>query len=281
MKRKLFLPILGITFLISACSSTDESVVGMGGGDTAAVMPGMDKSMVTGEQMTGVTTPSVIRIADMSISTSGVQGVVSKIEDEINQLSGRIETSSYYQPTDGFNASAFISARVPEAKLDEAIAQIGKLGKQTSLNINSTDVTLQSIDLKAKIATLTESRDRLQALLDEATNVSDLIAAEDALSARQSELDSYQDQLDYLSTQVAESTLSIQIIDDSTSLTSGLRGIKATLIQTVQNFLQAFEDVVIFIGTAIPWILVLSVLYLIVKPMVRLIRRSISSRKRN
>ncbi|MEN9741185.1 MAG: hypothetical protein RIR66_141 [Actinomycetota bacterium] len=280
MKRKLFLPILGITFLISACSSTDESVVGMGGGDTAAVMPGMDKSMVTGEQMTGVTTPSVIRIADMSISTSGVQGVVSKIEDEINQLSGRIETSSYYQPTDGFNASAFISARVPEAKLDEAIAQIGKLGKQTSLNINSTDVTLQSIDLKAKIATLTESRDRLQALLDEATNVSDLIAAEDALSARQSELDSYQDQLDYLSTQVAESTLSIQIIDDSTSLTSGLRGIKATLIQTVQNFLQAFEDVVIFIGTAIPWILVLSVLYLIVKPMVRLIRRSISSRKR-
>lgn len=281
MKRKLFLPILGITFLISACSSTDESVVGMGGGDTAAVMPGMDKSMITGEQMTGVTTPSVIRIADMSISTSDVQGTVSKIEDEINQLSGRIETSSYYQPTDGFNASAFISARVPEARLDEAIAQIGKLGKQTSLNINSTDVTLQSIDLKAKIATLTESRDRLQALLDEATNVSDQIAAEDALSARQSELDSYQDQLDYLSTQVAESTLSIQILDDSTSLTSGLRGIKATLIQTVQNFLQAFEDVVIFIGTAIPWILVLSVLYLIVKPMVRLIRKSISSRKRN
>jgi Domain of unknown function (DUF4349) len=281
MKRKLFLLILGITFLISACSSTDESVVGMGGGDTAAVMPGMDKSMITGEQITGVTTPSVIRIADMSISTSDVQGVVAKIEDEINQFSGRIETSSYYQPTDGFNASAFISARVPEGKLDEAIAQIGKLGKQTSLNINSTDVTLQSIDLKAKITTLTESRDRLQALLDEATNVSDLIAAEDALSARQSELDSYQDQLDYLSTQVAESTLSIQILDDSTSLTLGLRGIKATFIQTVQNFLQAFEDVVIFIGTAIPWILVLSVLYLIVKPMVRLIRKSISSRKRN
>lgn len=281
MKRLLLLPIIGITFLISACSANDEAVVGMGGGDSTAVMPGMDKSMVTGEQMTDLATPSVIRIADMSLSTGDVQEAVSKVEDEIKQLSGRIETSSYYQPTDGFNASAFISARVPEAKLDEAIAQIGKLGKQTSLNINSTDVTLQAIDLKAKIAALTESRDRLQALLNEATSVSDLIAAEDALSARQSELDSYQDQLDYLGTQVAESTLSIQILDDSTSLTSGLRGIKATLIQTVQNFLQAFEDVVIFIGTAIPWILVLSVLYLIVKPVVRLTRKVIFSGKRN
>lgn len=281
MKRLLLIPIIGITFLISACSANGQTVVGMGGGDSAAVMPSMDKSLGNGEQMADLTNPSVIRIADMSISTGDVQDVVSKVEAEIKQLSGRIETSSYNQPTDGFNASAFISARVPEAKLEEAIAQIGKLGKQTSLNINSTDVTLQAIDLKAKIAALTESRDRLQALLDEATSVSDLIAAEDALSARQSELDSYQDQLDYLSTQVAESTLSIQILDDSTALTSGLRGIKATLIQTVQNFLQAFEDVVIFIGTAIPWILVLSILYLVVKPVFRLIRKAFASRKRN
>lgn len=280
MKRFLLLPILGLTFLISACSTTDETVVGMGGGDSSSVMPGLDKSMMSGDQMTSITTPSVIRIADMAISTGSVQEAVSTVEGVIDQLSGRIETSSYYQPADGFNASAFIYARIPESKLDEAITQIGKLGKQTSLNINSTDVTLQSIDLKAKIAALTESRDRLQALLDEATSISDLIAAEDALAVRQSELDSYQNQLDYLSTQVAESTLSIQILDDSTSLTSGLKGFKETFIQTAQNFLQAFEDVVIFIGTAIPWILVLSMLYLILNPVVRRIIKVRSTRKR-
>lgn len=273
MKRFLLLPILGLTFSISACSATDETVVGMGGGDSSYVMPSMDKSMMTGDQMTSIATPSVIRIGDMAISTGNVQEAVSKVEDVIKQLSGRIETSSYYQPTDGINASAFISARIPEAKLDEAITRIGKLGKQTSLNINSTDVTLQSIDLKAKIAALTESRDRLQALLDEATSVSDLIAAEDALSARQSELDSYQDQLDYLSSQVAESTLSIQILDDSTSLTSGLQGFKATIIKAVQNFLQAFENAFVFVITAIPWVLIIGLFGLTGRAMFGIIKK--------
>ena len=274
MKLKNLTVISFLVLLLSACTnSTTDSSVGMGGGDTFMSMPSVDKSLSTGEQFSNVASPTVIRTADLSISTNEVETTVSSVEEIIKSSSGRVETSSFYQDSNGFNGSAFISARIPEAKLDELISKVSELGKQISLNINSTDVTLQTIDIKAKIAALTESRDRLQSLLDEATSVSDLIAAEDALSARQSELESYQDQLDYLSGQVAESTLSIQILDDATSLTSGLQGFKATMIKAAQNFLQAFEKAFVFVITAIPWLLIIGAFGFIGKLITGLIKK--------
>ncbi len=278
MKRRL--SVILFTFLsvslIAGCS-TAENQMGMGGGDTAYVGPmdvaQTDKGVASVGEATSIASPAIIRYADMSISTGDVETVFNNVKQVIESSSGRIEASSYYQPNEGFGPSAFITARVPEAKLDELITAVSKLGKQNSLNINSNDVTLQTIDLKAKVDALTVSRDRLQELLDQATTTADLIAAEAALAARQSELDSYQSQLEYLESQVAESTLNIQILDDSTSLTSGLRGFKETFIQTAQKFLQAFEDVVIFIGTAIPWILVLSTLFFIGRGIRKLFKR--------
>lgn len=274
MKLKKLTVISFLLLLLSACSdSTTDSANGMGGGDTFMSLPSVDKSLATGEQFSDVASPTVIRTADLSIATNDVKATVSKVEEIVSSASGRVETSSYYQGLDGFNGSAFILARVPEAKLDDVISKVSELGTQISFNINSTDVTLQTIDIKAKITALTESRDRLQNLLDEATSVSDLIAAEDALSARQSELESYQDQLDYLSGQVAESTLSIQILDDATSLTSGLQGFKATMIKAVQNFLQAFEKAFVFVITAIPWVLIIGAFGFIGKLITGLIKK--------
>ena len=274
MRLKNLTVISFLVVLLSACSdSTTDSAIEMGGGDISMSMPSMDKSLSTGEQFSTVASQTVIRTGDLSIATNEVESSVSKVEEIVKSASGRIETSSYYQSTDGFNGSAFILARIPEDNLDEVISEVSELGEQISLNINSSDVTLQTIDIKAKIAALTESRDRLQTLLDEATSVSDLIAAEDALSARQSELESYQDQLDYLSEQAAESTLSIQILDDATSLTSGLQGFKATMIKAAQNFLQAFEKAFVFVITAIPWLLIIGAFGFIGKLIAGLIKK--------
>lgn len=267
-------------FVLSSCSgnSTDAGL-GMGGGDTQIGVTPMDlgaptdKGIGTLENSSTIATPSIIRIGDMSISTGDVQSVFNEVKTVVSDLNGRVENSSYYQPTNGYGPSAFITARIPEGKLDEAVSAIGKLGKQTSLNLNTSDVTLQTIDLEAKVKALTESRDRLQQLLETASTTADLLSAEQALAARQSELDSYNNQLDYLKTQVAESTLNIQILDDSTSLTIGLRGFKETLIEAVQNFLRAFENIIIFIGTAIPWVLVFGTLYFLLKPLLGRIRK--------
>jgi hypothetical protein len=216
---------------------------------------------------------SVIRTGGLTLTTSNVTEVYEKAQVVISEFNGRIENSTFDVGSSNYGPTGYLTARIPEAKFDAALEALSGLAKQSTVSVSSADVTLQTIDLEAKLKALTTSKDRLVELLEQASTTSDLIAAEQALAARQSEIDSYQSQLDYLSSQVAESTLTIQIVDDSTSITQGLRGIKETMLQTAKSFLQAFENVVIFIGTAIPWVIVFSILLVTGRAITRLIRR--------
>jgi len=254
MTRKV-LALIATALLLAGCgtSSGGNSSTAY---DPSVVAPVPDKG---GTDTSGAVTPQVIRNGDMTLKTGDVAKLFDSVQKQIVTSGGRVESSNLYN--DSQNNGAQIVARIPETKLDATIAAISAMATRTSLNISTSDVTLQTIDLQAKVTALTASRDRLLALVDKATSTSDLIAAETALSQRQSELDSTQGQLDYLKTQVAESTLSISLVSDQSSVTSGLRGFGDTLRQSVRNFLQGFESVVIFVGSAIPWIVVLSLLF--------------------
>ncbi len=255
MSRKV-LAIIATALVLAGCGTTS------GGNSSTAYDPSMsvpDKGGAGGTGTdSGAVTPQVIRTGDMTLKTGDVAKLFEAVQKQVLASGGRVESSNLYN--DSQNNGSQVIARVPESKLDATIAALSALATRTSLNISTSDVTLQTIDLQAKVKALTTSRDRLLALVEKAMSTSDLIAAEAALSQRQSELDSTQGQLDYLKTQVAESTLSISLVSDQSSVTSGLRGFGDTFRQAVRNFLQGFESVIIFVGSAIPWIILLSLL---------------------
>ena len=266
--------VIGITFALSACGagSSQDNFTNDSSGASADIAslekgaPAYAETAVTAEQ-------AIIRNGNMALEVKDVSTTVADVTSLITSSSGRIESSSLNAEFENSGASAYIVARVPEAKLDEVIAAVSELGKRTSLNLSTTDVTIQVIDLTARIDALVISRDRLSDLMAQATTTADLLAAEQALAQRQSELDSYRAQLDYLNSQVKESTLNIQILSNSTSITSGLSGIGETLIQALRNFLQGFESVILFIVSAIPWIVVLSIFYITSKSISKLVQK--------
>jgi hypothetical protein len=286
-KSRLIIGAFIATFALTGCTSADSQGVGgagigLGGSDTAISAAPVDMAPVdmanmgkaiAGAEFVSNTQQSVIRTGGLTLTTSNVTEVYEKAQVVISEFNGRIENSTFDVGSSNYGPTGYLTARIPEAKFDAALEALSGLAKQSTVSVSSADVTLQTIDLEAKLKALTTSKDRLVELLEQASTTSDLIAAEQALAARQSEIDSYQSQLDYLSSQVAESTLTIQIVDDSTSITQGLRGIKETMLQTAKSFLQAFENVVIFIGTAIPWIIVFSILLVTGRAITRLIRR--------
>ena len=266
--------VIGATLVLSACGAGNgqDSFTNDSSGASAGIpslergAPAYAEAAVTAEQ-------AIIRNGDMALEVKDVSKTVDEVGSLITSKSGRIESSSLNAEFENSGASAYIVARVPEAKLDEVIAAVSELGKRTSLSLSTTDVTIQVIDLTARIDALVISRDRLSDLMAQATTTADLLAAEQALAQRQSELDSYQAQLDYLNSQVKESTLNIQILSNSTSITSGLSGIGETLIQALRNFLQGFESVILFIGSAIPWVLVLFIFYIASKSISKLVQK--------
>lgn len=220
------------------------------------------------------TTPTVIRTGDMTLETTDVAGVFDRVKQAVLAAGGRIESSGYYGGGSGSPASGQVVARIPEPKLDGAIDAISALATRTALNVSTSDVTLQRVDLEAKVKALTAARDRLQDLVSKATKVSDLIEAENALAQRQAELDSYTGQLDYLKSQAAESTLSISIASSQTPVTSGLRGWGETFRESVRNFLGAIQSVIVFVGTALPWafgiLLLVGLVRLVIRGVARL-----------
>lgn len=265
---------IGATLLLSACGAGNgqDSFTNDSSGAFSSV-PSLEKGTDAYAQSLATTEQAIIRNGDMALEVKNVTETVDEVRSVISSSGGRIESSSVNAEFQDSAPSAFIVARIPEAKLDAVIAAVSELGQRTSLNINTTDVTLQVIDLNARIDALVISRDRLLDLMAQATTTADLLAAEQALAQRQSELDAYQAQLDYLNSQVTQSTLNIQIVSNSTPITSGLAGIGATLNQALRNFLQAFESVILFIGTAIPWMIVIAIFYFTIRSFSRWVQK--------
>lgn len=266
--------VIGATLLLSACGAgsgqdnyRNDSI------GAATDIASVEKGSFEYADTVATSQQAIIRNGEMALEVKDVSTTVDEVRSLITSNSGRIESSSLNAEFESSGASAYIVARIPEAKLDEVIAAVSELGQRTSLNLSTTDVTLQVIDLTARIDALVISRDRLLNLMAQATTTADLLAAEQALAQRQSELDAYQAQLDYLNSQVTQSTLNIQILSNSTSITSGLSGIGATLNQALRNFLQGFESVILFISSAIPWILVIAIFYFTIRSFSRWVQK--------
>ena len=178
----------------------------------------------------GAGTPSygeqyVIATANLSVYVDDVSGAADKTRSIATDLGGRISdfnlnTGGFYpvEPyakdsasvSDEF-VSGSITVRVPSEKLDVAIERIGALGKVESSSESEYDVTLQRVDLAARLDNLKASESRMRELLAQATNVDETVRVEAELSRLRGEIDSLQGQLDYLDDSIEMSTLSVYL----------------------------------------------------------------------
>jgi hypothetical protein len=107
--------------------------------------------------------------------------------------------------------NAYLRLRIPSARLSEALDSLGRLGKVTGRSLSHDDVTAQSVDLEARVASFRAARDKLRELLDRAASVADAVAAQGELARVQAELDSLEAQLKTLQSSVALSELTVTL----------------------------------------------------------------------
>ena len=173
--------------------------------------------------------------------------------------------------------SGWVTLRIPADRLDGARSDLAGIGDLSRMEVSERDVTSQAIDLEARIDSLQASVDRLTDLMDNAGSVGDLIEAETALSERQSQLESYQRELDHLDDQVSMSTLDIELKRDGAAASTDPAGFGDGLLTGWNGLIVFLNGLVVAFGFLLPWIGVLGVAGLIVWFIVRLIRRRRSS----
>ena len=174
----------------------------------------------------------------------------------------------YPYPTEG----AWITVRVPSDELPAVIDELAGIGEVTTSAINRQDVTEQTVDLEARIEAAQASVDRLTSLLAEATSVADLIAAEAALAERQALLESYQQQLEMLDSQVAMSTLTVNLTPRVETVEADPAGFTDGLAAGWNGLVATLNGIVIALGFLLPWLAVAGVIALIVWAVVRWVR---------
>ncbi|MGS0560521.1 DUF4349 domain-containing protein [Microbacterium aurugineum] len=179
------------------------------------------------------------------------------------------------EPAPADSAYGWISVRVPSDDLPEVIAALGDVGDVLSSSTSKQDVTSISIDLQARIDSTRASVDRLTELMSQSGSVSELIEAEVALTDRQAQLESYEQQLEALQDQVAMSSLQVQLTRENSPTTADPAGFSDGLLAGWNGLVVSLNALVVAVGFTLPWLAIAGVVILIVW----LVRRSRRARR--
>ncbi|WP_295823029.1 DUF4349 domain-containing protein [uncultured Microbacterium sp.] len=211
-------------------------------------------------------------IAAIGASATGAGGYV-----ESSQLGGAVP---YEGAVTGPTASSgWITVRVPAAALTSTMDDLCQVGEVSATTVSRSDVTEQTVDLRARVAAGEASVARLTQLLAQAGSVSDLITAESALAERQAQLDSDRQVLQSVESQVATSSLSVQLVERSPAVAADPAGFGDGLDAGWNGLVATLNGIVIGLGFLLPWIAVAGVVLAVVWGVRLLVRRRRAERE--
>ncbi len=258
--------------LLAGCGGSGSSDAMGDGAMSADMAMTAEMPMAEGAPMDTKTVAdrSVIRTAWLWLRVDAVDTAVAEVRALTASAKGVI-VSETVAGTEG-NASATLTVQVPADGLDSFLEDVSALGSVDSLEVTASDVTMQVIDLDARITVLEDSIARLTELLAEAQQVADIVAIEAELSARQAELDSLNSQRAYLANQVAMSTVTVSLLPVTVVSDIELPGFLSGLETGWSAFLTLIAFGITALGFLVPFLIVAA---LIAVPLVIvLVRRS-------
>lgn len=226
----------------------------------------------------------IIATAQATVQVKSIPDAATAIATLAEEHGGYVESTEIGKamsidgdtaPAPADSAYGWISVRVPSADLQEVISALGDSGEVLSSSTSKQDVTSVAIDLQARVDSTKASVERLTELMAQSGTVSELIEAEVALTDRQAQLESYEQQLAALDDQVAMSSLQVQLTRATAPTTADPAGFGDGLLAGWNGLVVSLNALVIAVGFILPWLALAGVVVLIVW----LIRRSRRNRR--
>lgn len=197
---------------------------------------------------------SEIITGDIYLTVDDTASTADQVTALVEEAGGRVDSRSDYLDYATGLPSSYLWVRIPVDALEATMDSIEALGAVERSSINRSDVTLQVIDLEARIAVLDDSLARLQALLDQAETVADLIELESAIAQRQAERDSLGSQQTYLRDQIQFASIGVELrtSEEAPDRTPG--GFIDGIISGWNSLVAFAQGALIFLGVLVPWV---------------------------
>jgi hypothetical protein len=209
-------------------------------GDTGGVptaTPG--DGSITGDRI------DVIRTGTFSLEVDDVDASLTKLTSVVKSQGGYVSGS--YRYTDTSTPYLTVTFRVPAASFDAAVLALRAEGTVLSEQISTYEVTMQLVDLEARLRNLRASETALLELMSRATTVSDVLAVQTQLTSVRSDIESYDAQRASLADQVAMTTVSVTISPIGSSIGNATSGfdLGKEVARAVANLIAVGRTVII------------------------------------
>jgi hypothetical protein len=151
----------------------------------------------------------IIKTGSITIEVADIDISVAQATDQMHVLGGWMAGSDRTTSTGG-GSLASVTYRVPVARFEDAVGLMRKLGKKVvAEHSDSQSVGGQIVDLQARIDNLKVSEKAIQAIMDKASTIADVLSVQQRLSDVQGQIEQLTAQLAGLTDQSAYSTLTV------------------------------------------------------------------------
>ena len=159
-------------------------------------------------QLTSIEAAQIVKTGALALEVADIDQSTTLAKAAVAGLGGSVSQSN--RSGSGDYTTASITFRIPSAKWDDTLSALHKLGsKILSEETNSTDVTSQVIDLDARLDNLKRTEAALQAIMNKAVLMADVLAVQNQLTQTQGQIEQLTAQRDHLTNQAALSTLTV------------------------------------------------------------------------
>jgi hypothetical protein len=234
----------------------------------------------------------IIYSGDATVETTEFDKSVAALEAMIEKEGGFIESSSvngsnYYDSSRGYASkrSASYTLRIPSAKFNTLMSSLSDIGNVPYTHTYTENVTAQYYDTQARLNALQAQETRLIEMLKIAETVEDIITIEDKLSDVRYRIDSLQSSLNNWDRKVAYSTLNVTVKEVQaytpetvTKLSYGQK-LWRTFTDALENTGEFFKNLLLFLVSAIPTLVILAVLFFVFRPLIRKLHANAKARR--
>ncbi len=216
------------------------------------------------------TEKKIIRTASLTIATQTFSDSLNALKTSCEGQGGWIESVSENVNSYSGLRTAYLTLRIPQSELDAYLAGTENLGRVTSRSESAQDVTASYQDTRTRLNTQLALMERLQALITESGDLSDLLALESQIADTQYQIDTLQSALNSTDRQVSYSTVSVTLREEkNVELTDASVSFWDRIVSAIRVGLESFigflGDMVVFLVAALPYIAIVMIAVIIIK----------------
>jgi hypothetical protein len=157
----------------------------------------------------------IVKNGNLTLLVKNVDDATFAINNLRTSLAGQPGNASFSEYGNG-GKQGDITIWVPSDKFDEAMLAIKKLALRVeNERVSVEDVSAQYVDLQSRLKNLKASEEQYLLILKQSGKISDVLAVTQQLNQTRAEIEQTQGQMDYLSRQVALSSIHISLTQEA------------------------------------------------------------------